>query len=228
MNKLLKGLPENIRQTIKAGFPLFIVIILFIYAGNYSFSKAVDLKSKIKSAQKSETILAQKLNVLQTISATAESGARIASLAVPATNPSLSTTSQLRNLAGVNGIIISAIKSSIGSAGTSGLNQTTVSFNVDGPRAQVFRFLSDIGKIAPISLVDKIRITENAGVVMAEISVKSFWADFPKTIPSLTTPISDLTSAEKETLTKILGLTQPSFAEVVSSQASINPNPFGQ
>jgi hypothetical protein len=227
MNKLLKGLPESVRQTITAGFPLFLVIIFFIFVGKYSVSKVTDLRSRIESAQNSEMILTQKLNVLQTISATAESGARVASLAVPATNPSLIVVSQLRKLAIANGVVLSAIKSTTGEAVTTGLNQATISFTTDGARSQVFSFISSIDKIAPISLVSKIEITEGGGVLRADIGIKTFWADIPKTIPSVTTPISDLTSAEKETLTKILGLIQPTFTEVAPIQGVGNPNPFG-
>jgi len=228
MNKLLKNLPESTRQTIVAAFPLFLVIIFFIFVGKYGISKVTDLRSQIKTAQNSETILTQKLNILQTISSTAESGARAASLAVPATNPSLIVVSQLRNLATGNGVIISAIKSTMGAASVAGLNQAIISFTVNGTREQIFKFLSSIDKIAPISLVDKIRMTEGGGVLQADIGIKTFWADFPKTIPPVTTPISDLTPAEKETLTKILGLIQPNFTEVTAAQGEVNPNPFGQ
>jgi hypothetical protein len=227
INKLFKGLPESVRQTITAGFPLFLVIIFFIFVGKYSFSKVADLRSQIGTAQNSEMVLTQKLSVLQTISTTAESGARAASLAVPATNPSLIVVSQLRNLAISNGVILSAIKSTSGAANTNGLDQAIISFTVDGARPQVFSFLAGIDKIAPISLVDKIRMTEGGGALRADIGIKTFWAEFPKTIPSVTTPISDLTTGEKETLTKILGLIQPNFTEVAPSQGAINPNPFG-
>ena len=228
INKLFKNLPESVRQTITAGFPLFLVIIFFIFVGKYGISKVTDIRSQIESAQSSEMVLTQKLSVLQTVSSMAESGARASSLAVPATNPSLIVVSQLRNLAAGNGVILSAIKSTTGASTASGLNQAIISFTVDGARPQVFSFLSGIDKIAPISLVDKIRITESGGGLRADIGVKSFWAEFPKTIPSVTTPISDLTPAEKETLTKILGLIQPSFTEVTAAQGEANPNPFGQ
>jgi len=228
MNKLLKNLPESTRQIIVAAFPLFLVIIFFIFVGKYGIAKVTDLRSQIKTAQNSETVLTQKLNILQTISSTAESGVRAASLAVPEANPSLIVVSQLRNLALGNGVIISAIKSTMGTADLTGLNQAIISFTVNGTREQAFKFLVSIDKIAPISLVDKIRLTEVGGALQADIGIKAFWADFPKTIPSVTTPISDLTPAEKETLTKILGLIQPNFKEVTAVQGEVNPNPFGE
>jgi hypothetical protein len=97
-----------------------------------------------------------------------------------------------------------------------------------GARAQIFSFLSEIAKIAPITLVDKIKISETGGNVTATISVKTFWVDFPKTIPSVTSPVTDFTAEERQILTNIAGLTQPSFIDVGPSQADINPNPFGE
>lgn len=227
MGNLLKSFPEGVRRTISAAIPLMVVIVLFIFVGKYSVSKVVDIRSQIISAQNSETVLTQKLNVLQSVSATAESGSRAAASAVPDTNPSLIVVSQLRILAAKNGVAVSALKSAMGAVSTSGLDQATISFTVDGARPQIFGFLSDISKIAPITLVDKIKITEGVGLLRADVDVRSFWAELPKTIPSVTAPISDLTAVEKETLVKITGLIQPSF-EVTSTQGGVNPNPFGQ
>ncbi|MCX6704206.1 MAG: hypothetical protein NTZ07_02050 [Candidatus Woesebacteria bacterium] len=228
MKSILKNLPENVRQTVAAGVPLVIVIILFILVGRFGVSKVLGVQSEIKSAKNTEGILTQKLSLLQTLSTDAASKTNMVSSALPAENPSLAVISQLKALAGADGIVLSAVKSGAGPLSSSGLNEANISFTVEGARAQVFTFLANIAKIAPITIVNKISVTEAAGNVTADISVRSFWADFPKTIPSVTTPITDFTAVEKTILTNIAGLTQPSFMQVTPSQAEINPNPFGQ
>jgi hypothetical protein len=224
----MKTIPESIRQTVIAGAPLLIVIILFAVVGNFGVSKVLKVRSEIESAQNTEQTLTQKLNLLKTLSSDAALKSGIVTSAVPDSNPSLTVSSQLKTMAGVNGVILSAIKSSVGSVNSSGLNDVNITFSVEGARQQVFSFLESVAKISPITITNKISISEVMGLVKADINVKSYWADFPKTIPSVTTPITDLTTAEKEILANISGLTQPIFTEVTPSQGEINPNPFGQ
>ena len=229
MNNLFKTLPASVRQTFLASFPLIIVVILFLIVGRVGFSKFTEVRNQIDVAKKTVNVLNQKLDVLKTISKTAESSVNMVSQAVPNSNPTLVVTSQLKNLALANSVIASSFKSSAGSVGTGGLSQTVITFTVDGTRTQVFNFLSAIPTFAPITIVDKIRLTESAGVTRADVSVKSFWAELPKTIPKVDSPISDLTAKEKETLTSILSLNQPTLSNVgTSPQEGTNPNPFGQ
>jgi len=186
------------------------------------------VRAQIGAAQVDEVTLTQKLSVLQTVSPTAATGANVVVSAVPDANPALAVISQLKILASGNGIILSAIKVATGAVNPSGLNNVDISFTAVGTRLQIFSFLEATAQIAPITIADKVRMAESAGAVRADISVKSYWADFPKTIPSVTQPITDLTPPERETLAKTSALTQPTFLQVSPSQGNVNPNPFGQ
>ncbi len=227
MKNIFKGLPESIRQTVSVVIPLLFIIILFLAVGNFGVSKVLGIRDQISSAQNTEKALTQKLNLLQTLSSEVSLKSNIVSSVVPDTNPSLTVISQLKTLAVGYGVVVSAFKSAGGSGSSSDINQATVTFNIDGARAQVFSFLTDIAKIAPITVVDKIKISEIAGNMSGDIEVKSFWVDFPKTIPSVTSPVTDLTAEERAILNNASSLIQPAFTELTPMQGGINPNPFG-
>ena len=212
MPKTSKILPESVRQTAIAGAPLLIVIVLFILVGNFGISKVLGVRAQIQLANTSLKTLTQKLNLLQTLSSIVSSGAPLAATAVPDANPTLSVISQLKILALQQGVVISGIKSSGGTSAANGMNTASISFTADGAMIQVFSFLAATSKVAPLMVVDKIAMTEALGSTRADISVKTYWANLPKTIPSVDAPVTDLTTSEKETLTK----------------GGANPNPFGQ
>jgi hypothetical protein len=222
------SLPESVRQTAIAAAPLLIVIILFIFVGNFGISKVLGLRGQIQSSEALQATLTQKLTILQTLSATAASGSTFALNALPDTNPAISTIGQLKILALQEGIILSGIKSSGGVSATSGMNEASITFSADGALPKILSFLNDTTKVAPIIIVDRIAMSESLGTIRAEIGVKSYWADLPKTIPSIDSPVTDLTASEKATLSKITALTQPIFAQAPASQGGINPNPFGK
>lgn len=228
MQNKSKGLPESIKQTAVAGVPLLVVIILFAVVGNFGISKLKKVQSEIKSARVIEKTLTQKLDLLKSISQEVSKTGLVNS-ALPSVNPSLAVIGQIKNVAITNTVILSGIKSIVSATDTSDLKSAFVSFNVTGARAQVFSFLNDLAKVAPIVTIGTIKITEEAGATVADIGVRSYWADLPKTIPSITAPIEDLTPDEKKILSNVSNLIQPNFSQIQPSpsQADINPNPFG-
>lgn len=227
MKKESRGIPENIKQTTVAAIPLLVVIILFVLVGNFGVSKVKNIQAEVKTAEISEKTLTQKLDILKTLSEEVPKTALVNS-AVPGSNPSLAVIGQLKNVAIINTVILSSIKANSGSTDPSGLNIVSISFNAMGARSQIFSFLNDLSKIAPITTITSVKMSELAGATDADISVKTYWAELPKTIPSVTTPISDLTTDEKRILSEVSGLTQPNFTQLTPSQTDINSNPFGQ
>lgn len=231
MQNLLKSLPESVKQVIMATLPLAIVVILFVTVGRFGISKVSDLRSQITQGQVEQTILTQKLNLLQELSSVATQGTGFAIIALPSDNWSLTVISQLKILAGGNGVTLSSIKSGSATTNQLGLSEADISFTAEGARAQIIFFIKGIAEIAPITSVDKIRFAESTGTVKADITVKSYWAPLPKTIPAVDQPMTDLTSVEKQTLTQISSLTQPILNQttpLVPSTGPGNPNPFGQ
>lgn len=222
----MEKIPDNVATILKAILPLFIVITLFLIIGKFGFGKITEIRNKIASAQSDKQVLTQKLDILKNIEVNGEKFSNIAVSALPETNSSLAVISQIKILSGKVGLIVSEIKS--GSPGTnpSGLSFVNISFKVMGQREQIESFITDISSIAPITIVDKIKISESSpGISTGNISIKSFWAPFPTKIPGVDKAIPDLTSQEQKTLQGLNELTQPIFTVIPAGEGG-RADPF--
>ena len=226
MQNLLSKLPGNIRMILISVLPLAVTGILFLVVGQFGISKISQVRDQTTKSQQDEATLSQKLTLLSDLSEIASTGSDLSATALPDSNPALTVISQIKNLAVQHGVIISSTKSGAEIKDNSGLSRVDVTFDADAGRSQIFAFVEGIELLAPITLVDKIKINELGGVARATVSVKSFWAAFPKTLPALNQPLSDLTSSEKKTLGDISKLTQPGFINIPPSEISGKPDPF--
>lgn len=208
------------KNVLSSILPLVITLILFVIVGNYGIGRIQNLRSQISQVEKDKTSLTQKLNTLQTVSATVEAGSTSSIIALPEKNSALTEFVQLKSLAAQNSVTLTNLKSGGEAKDSSGLSRVDISFDVSGSRLGIITFLSEIQKTLPISLVDRIKFNESAAQIQAAVSVKSFWAGFPKTIPSVTQKIADLTQDERNTLDKISTLTPPQFVEIPVSETS--------
>lgn len=208
-------IPENVIIVAKAVLPFLVVMILFIFVGQFGFGKIAGIREEVATAENEQNILTQKLDILKSIQSTGAGSSNLAVTALPDANPALSVISQIKILAGSSGVTLSEVKAGASTLDTTGLSATGVSFNVAGSEAQVQSFINSISSFAPISIVDKIKISESTpGVSLANVSVKSFWAPFPTKVPAITTAITDLTATEKQTLQGLSSLKQPVFVAI--------------
>jgi hypothetical protein len=229
MDKLFGPVPENQKQILKSVLPLLVIIMLFVIVGKYGFSEVQSLRNQIKIAEKTRSVLSDKLTLLNAVSQSTVDQVTATVFALPKSNPTLQTISQLKTLSLQNLVVLEDIKSSNVSEGTSGISYVNTSFKITGTRDQILAFAKSIGDIAPISVIDKMDLAEASGVNTANISVKTFFAEFPKTIPTISQPVTDLTASEKELLSQIVNLVPPMFDESkVLPSTSTNPYPFGE
>jgi hypothetical protein len=214
------------KNILSSTWLLVVVILLSVVVGNYGIGRVTSLQAQISQAKLDQATLTQKLSTLQSVSAVVGPGSQSAASALPGKNPVLSSLSQIRSLGTQNVLSVSNLKSGSEVKDPSGLSYVSIIFDVTGARSGIISFLGSIGKIAPISLIDKVKLTEAGGQVQATIAVRSFWAAFPTTLPAVTENVTDLTSAERTTLTSISNLTQPQFVEIpaqASGSGKINP-----
>jgi len=214
----MKKIPENVTTVAKAFLPLTVIIILFVIVGNFGFGKITELRNQITASQSDQKILTQKLDVLRNVSTNGTQISNFAVSALPDSNPSLAVMSQIKTIAGSHNLIISDIKATGPTIDPSGLSSVTTSFNVSGSREQMESFVNSVGSFAPITIVTKIKLSEDSpGSALANLSVKSFWAPFPTKIPAITEVISDLTPDEQQMLQDISSLNQPVFIQLPAS-----------
>jgi len=228
MTSYLSNIPENIKETLRAAVPFIVVLVLFVSVGKFGMTKITSLRSQITDAKQTENILTEKLSILQSFSKSPENSLSLITSVLPVANSSVATTSQLKTLAAQNGIVITSLKSGSSSKGASSLSYADITFEVTGSKLAITNLLNGVAKIAPISQVQKIRMSENGGLASANIVVRTYWADYPKTIPSVTQPITNLSNSEKQLVSQLSGLTLPMFSVTPSAEGEMNTSPFGE
>lgn len=219
-------IPENILTVAKTFLPLVVVIILFTIVGQFGFGKIRDIRNQIETAKSDQKILTQKLDILRKIEDTGEQSSNLVVVALPDSNPSLLVVSQIKLLAGKNGLTIGGLKASSPAAGTTGLSSVNISFTLTGSRPQIESFIKGVSSFAPITIVDRIKINESGpGISMGGITLKSFWAAFPTKVPAVSQALADFTPAEQQTLQDLRSLTLPIFSQVPAGQGG-KSDPF--
>ncbi len=226
MQNYLKDIPVGVRKLLAAILPLLVVTILFLIVGKFGISKVSDLRNQITKAGKDSDVLTQKLKILETVSDTLSQGSAISAGVMPESNPSLVVISQLKILGSASGVFIGNIKTGGEIKDESGLSRVDITLEVSGARPQVIAFLKGTVNLAPIMVLNKIKIAESGGGTIATIAVSSFWADFPKTLPAITDNLTDLTPAERAVLTDVSKLVQPPFVNI-SAGSGGKIDPFG-
>lgn len=230
MSKKNEGLTitENDKQVLKSTLPLFVVVLLFIFAGKFAVSEIQKINNQIKETKKTQSVLSQKLNTLRSVSQLSVSGTNAAITALPKSNPSLQVVSQMKSLASSNLLLIQDMRSSASDKSSSQVPYVTTSFNLVGSKDAISAFIKGVDTIAPISFVDKVSLTQDGGAFAANISVKTYYAPLPSTIPTITQTVTDLTASEKELLNQIGRLSQPALnLPVTATVSATNSNPFG-
>lgn len=226
MQNPLKNMPESTKKLLGVVAPLVALILLFVIVAKFGISKVGDLRSKIAIAQKEETILSEKAKLLETVSDSLSAGTVASTGAMPESNSSLIVLSQLKILAGTRGVFISNIKAGSEVKDDTGLSRVDLTFDSRGSKDSIIAFLGDTARIAPITKLTKLKITQALGETLATVTVASFWSPLPKTIPSITESVNDLTPAERNTLVEISKLIQPIFSNIQATEGG-KEDPFG-
>lgn len=200
--------------------------ILFAIVYNVGVSRISQQNQQLAITKKNESVLAERVSVLQEVSGTVTTQAKAADAAVPSINPGLITLSQVRTLASKTSL--SVIDFGIGSEiiDVGGLKKVEVDITVEGKFGDVVSFISQLNSIAPISVPTKIRMTSAGGLSRASLSANSYFAALPTRLPALTEPVRKLTAAETDTISKISALSQPAFLELTPQAAVPRSNPF--
>lgn len=206
--------------------PLFAVTVLSILVGVFGLSKISEGRSSLAKVQKDQVFLTQKLDILRTVASYATESTDGVLGALPNSNPSIAVISQIKSLAQENSVLISGIKSGPEILEKSGLSRVDVTFDISAPREKSVVFLRAIETVAPIMIVDKIRLREESDLEKSTIIVKAFWSPLPSKLPSITTQINDLTAAEKQVTVEIGNLRKPNLVQVTPSQEVGRADPF--
>ena len=225
----MKNIPFSLKVILGPMLLLSLVIIVSLFGFRVAFTQIGELRAKLTEATKNENVLTTKLDVLSTSQASVASDTNSAVSYLPGDNPALLVLYQLRSLAIGRGLSVSNI--SVGAEGkntVTGFMAVGIGFDVTGDLAGVLDFVSILKTIAPNLKIDKVDLNFVGGNLEASINSKSRWSPFPTKIPALTEPVTALTNAEKDVLSKVTVLLPPPFVSLTAGSARDNLNPFGE
>lgn len=219
-------IPPNFQVLITPFGLISAMAILGAVVYNVGVARISQQNLQVAQSKKNESVLAERVSVLQEVSGTVTTQAKAADAAVPNINPGLLTLSQLKQLASKTSVTVVdfGIGSEIRDVG--GLTRVETTIVVEGSFANVVSFVSQINTVAPIAVPGKIRITSAGGLSRASVTASSYFAPLPTKLPSLTEPVTKLTSAEADVISKISSLSQPAFLELAPQPPAPRPNPF--
>lgn len=204
---------------------LVLLVALFIVVFKLATTQIPKQRSNLSNQMRKEQTLRQKTEVLRTLESTILEQADLTSFALPNKNSSFAVASQLNRLAGETSVFITNLRIG-GEAKDATLSNSDLTFDVEGTTATVLTFLENIGRIAPLTLIDKVQLNQAQELVRATVRVKVYWAEFPLTLPAVSEPITDLTPEEEEVLGRIVNLIPPDFVYLEPQQPTEKTNPF--
>lgn len=197
-------------------------LITSLYIGVNQLKK---IQSEISVAEKTQSDLTKKVQILGKIADLVPEGLDFINLALPHQNATIYALSQVKTAASKNGLIVSNLRSGAGNE-DKGVTKLGLSFEVIGNESGVYAFLDQIGKSLPIMSIDRVKIASDVEGVNATVTVGVYSSALPKKIPSLTSPVSELTDAEVELLNDLAAYSQPTFAEVQPDAQNEREDPF--
>lgn len=205
---------------------LIVLLLLSVFSIKMGISKIVNLQDLVKSQKSAELVLIQKEELLRSADVGLFDQANAANIALPEKNPVLFSMYHIKNL-GTDGLVrLSNIKVGSGGTGDSGINEISISFDINGQMADVINAINQLKNTAPLIIINKVDFQIEGSLASASVGVSSFWSPFPGKIPSLTQPLSDFTTEEKSILESLLSLTRPSFDQLIPQEAMERENPF--
>lgn len=221
----LPKLPMDAKLLLVPLGSLLLLVVLFLVLFKVGFARLNVQKAEIAQINKNIQILKNRQEILSKIEVKLQENSKFFATIFPEENPTLIIFSQLKNNALLLGLAPSNFKAG-GESIEGDMKKSTISFELLGDMSGVFMFARNLKNLAPIIVLDRIKIGEVEGGIGASLSVKTYWAKTLNKLPAITDPIKDLTADEEETILKITSLTQPSFIEVTPMGASGRTEPF--
>lgn len=222
MNKITKEL----KFFLKPLGVLIVLIVLIIITLNFGLGQINSVKAKIKKSNKDEKILITKVNTLKNVAEVLPSDISFIDIVLPSKGTSLYSMSQIKNQAYPLGLLVTNLKTGSAIQTQEGVSKTSLSFDVQGNEQVIYSYLGLFPKLLPLMKVDKVDISKAEGIANATVTLSTFSGDLPKEIPSITTPITDLSNDEIKTLKDISGFLLPQFIIPSVSIEASREDPF--
>lgn len=205
---------------------LIFVIILFIGSLKFGLGQINSVKSKIDESKKNEKLLINKIDVLKNVTTKFPENISFIDLALPSKGIAIYGMSQVKNQADLLGLIVTNLRTGNPVDEKNGISRVSISFDVQGDEQLIYEYLNKFPKLLPLMKVDKLSISNIDGISNASVTLSAFSGDFPEKIPSLQSPVKDLTDSESEVLYELSNYIGPEFMVTEASSDNFKEDPF--
>lgn len=200
---------------------LFLVILTF----TIGIGQIKKVNDKRKTAGNLQATLSKNLSTLRSATLDLQKGQNFIDVVLPASNSPLYFINQIRTQVDSRQLILTNIRT--GSTIEEGsLSKSGVSFDVEGPVDQISSFIDDLSLVLPLSNIDKVKTSFSGDLAKSSLTINVYSSEMPKKIPPITSPITELTSEEKEILTELTGYTLPNFVKPKATTPTTREDPF--
>lgn len=192
-------------------FYLFIVSVMIVSVFVMGAKKINQVNEKLLTSQNSLAELTQKYNILSSVPRKVEKEMAFFDVALPDKSALLFGLSQVKKLTAKNNLGISNVKTATQTPLQNDVFKANISFTALGSATDMFNFLEDVSKSLPLMNLEKLKITQDGDQNQIDITLNVYSSVFPEKIPSLTSPVTDLTSQETDSIHVIEGYSIPDF-----------------
>lgn len=218
----------NISLLLKPLVILSVTIVLLSYSIKTGYTKVFAQINEYKKAQQSQNDLNEKIKTLKEVKQGVLGQGDKTILALPEKNPTIWLLSQLKTNAQEVGVDFGSVDL-LGASEEDGVKKVNIEVTVLGSDFHsLLTFLSNIAKFAPITTISsatfaKASVKDN---ISLKIDLFTYWASLPKVLPPISEPIAGLTDKEKETLSRIADLRNPTFTILEPLAPTERTEPF--
>lgn len=216
----------EIKFLIKPALLLSVVILLIVFVGFMGFRQITAMITKLNEAKTSQIALNKKISVLESIPDVISEDTTFLDAVLPNKTAVLYGLSQVKNQAIKNNLLVSDLKTGGVLSEENSVSRTLLSFDIEGQGPSVYEFLRSFSKTIPLMSVDKVKINKTADLLKASVTISVYSSELPKTIPSLSSAVNELTPQEIELLKELVSYTLPVFIQPKAQENSSKEDPF--
>lgn len=208
----------NSKQTInfllKPGLIFLMILVMFALSIAISTKEISKIQTRIKESETMKANLTKKVVTLETVEKVLPGDVGFIDIALPSKISTLYALSQIKETSATNSLLLNDIKTSNPVSDKAGIFKSTISFEVEGGKNDIFNFLNSFSTLLPIMKVDKVDINNSSSdFTSASVSLNVYSAELPKKLPTISSATTELTPAEIEILGKLAEYLLPGFIE---------------
>jgi len=224
---MLKNFNKNEALYLTKPIGYLFLFAMFIFLSlSLGLRQITKLSASIDELKTEENLLNQKIFVLGKVSEVVSDNTTFLDLAIPSKAPTLYGLSQIKNQAVRNNLLVSGVRTGSSVPLENGILSSSISFDVEGSKADLYNFIWSFKMSMPIMNVDKIKISSLVPVARAYVTLNVFSSDLPKTIPSVSSSVQNFTAEEVGLIQELANYTKPVFLEPKSTEVVPKSDPF--